>query len=141
MSDRTTGILGSLTPLYPFLSAKINTAQPYPVANKTEPQIGQVCFVQSPIHPTRFLQDYLTDSPPRGLATVSGLWTLVNGAFALMFGATILYFLLGSRPLSALGFAHKILGGDQLKRNLREDFPAFEDEGGRPGTASAGFVS
>ncbi|KAJ6588396.1 hypothetical protein B0H19DRAFT_1099127 [Mycena capillaripes] len=38
------------------------------------------------------VQDYADASVLNGLATFGGFWTFVNGAFAMVFGANILYF-------------------------------------------------
>ncbi|KAJ7219740.1 hypothetical protein C8J57DRAFT_1537038 [Mycena rebaudengoi] len=67
-------------------------------------------------------------------------WTFVNGAFALVFGANVVYFAFGRRPLSALGVAH-IFQQYALARKWHEDFPAIHSEGGLPGTESAGIVA
>ncbi|KAJ7764941.1 hypothetical protein B0H16DRAFT_432501 [Mycena metata] len=75
-----------------------------------------------------------------GISTFGGLWTFLNGAFSLFFGANILYFALGRRPLSALGIVH-IFQRRRLERQWREDFPALRTEGGLPGSESAGIVA
>jgi hypothetical protein len=41
------------------------------------------------------MQEYTEWSAVGGLATMGGFWTFVNGAFALFFGANIIYFLFG----------------------------------------------
>ncbi|KAF7300908.1 Short-chain dehydrogenase/reductase family protein [Mycena kentingensis (nom. inval.)] len=60
-----------------------------------------------------------------GLSSFGGLWTFVNGTFAMFFGANIVYFAFRRRPLSALG----------------ADFPEIYDEGGQPGTQRAGIIA
>ncbi|KAJ7266425.1 hypothetical protein B0H12DRAFT_1230205 [Mycena haematopus] len=90
--------------------------------------------------PVRFVQQYTENSALDGLATMGGFWTFVNGAFALFFGANVLYFLFGRRPLSALGIVH-IFQRKALIRRWHEDFPALHSEGGRPGSESAGIVA
>ncbi|KAJ7347713.1 hypothetical protein DFH08DRAFT_1080040 [Mycena albidolilacea] len=74
------------------------------------------------------------------IATFGGFWTFLNGAFALFFGANVLYFMFGRRPLSALGVVH-ILQRRRLVRQWHEDFPAVHTEGGLPGSESAGIVA
>ena len=45
------------------------------------------------VYPTEIVQDYVDASVLDGLATFGGFWTFVNGAFAMVFGANLLYFL------------------------------------------------
>ncbi|KAJ7867720.1 hypothetical protein B0H14DRAFT_332570 [Mycena olivaceomarginata] len=85
-------------------------------------------------------QDSSDVSPLSGLATFGGFWTFVNGAFALFFGANVVYFALGRRPLSALGLVH-IFQRRTLARRWHNDFPALHTEGGHPGSESAGVVA
>ncbi|KAJ7450969.1 hypothetical protein B0H11DRAFT_317259 [Mycena galericulata] len=63
-------------------------------------------IVQVSPDPVKFIQEYTETSAIDGLATMGGFWTIVNGAFALFFGANVLYFLFGRRPLSTLGIVH-----------------------------------
>jgi hypothetical protein len=44
-------------------------------------------------NPAEIVQDYTNASVLNGLATFGGFWTFVNGAFAMVFGANLLYFL------------------------------------------------
>ncbi|KAJ7795640.1 hypothetical protein B0H14DRAFT_3158489 [Mycena olivaceomarginata] len=89
---------------------------------------------------TNVVQDYTDASSLNGIATFGGFWTFMDGAFAILFGANILYFLYGSRPLSPLGFIHSFQRRT-LMRRWNEDFPAFRTEGGQPGTENAGIVA
>ncbi|KAJ7712245.1 hypothetical protein B0H14DRAFT_3638401 [Mycena olivaceomarginata] len=89
---------------------------------------------------TNIVQDYTDASILNGIATFGGFWTFTDGTFAILFGANILYFLYGSRPLSPLGFIH-FLQRRMLMRRWNEDFPAFRTEGGQPGTENAGIVA
>ncbi|KAF7352134.1 Short-chain dehydrogenase/reductase family protein [Mycena venus] len=86
------------------------------------------------------VQDYTNVSVLTGLAALGGLWTFTNGVFALLFGANLVYFLFGIRPLSALGIVH-VFQRTTLIRNWHEDFPALYSEGGLPGSDSAGVVA
>ncbi|KAJ6480390.1 hypothetical protein C8R45DRAFT_1155415 [Mycena sanguinolenta] len=95
---------------------------------------------QTRTDPVSFVQQYIETSALDGMSTMGGFWTFVNGAFALLFGANVLYFLLGRRPLSALGIVH-IFQRKALIRKWHEDFPALHSEGGRPGSESAGIVA
>ncbi|KAJ7639533.1 hypothetical protein FB45DRAFT_428352 [Roridomyces roridus] len=75
-----------------------------------------------------------------GITSVGGFWTFVDGIFTVLFGANVLYFAMGSRPLSALGLVH-VFQRSQLVRNWNDDFPALRTEGGSPGSKSAGVVA
>ncbi|KAJ6465506.1 hypothetical protein C8R47DRAFT_1154863 [Mycena vitilis] len=88
---------------------------------------------------TKFLQDSAA-TPIDGISAFGGAWTFINGTFVLFFGANVLYFAFGRRPLSALGLAH-LLQRRTLTRKWHEDFPALQTEGGKPGSESAGIVA
>ncbi|KAK6977159.1 hypothetical protein R3P38DRAFT_3125561 [Favolaschia claudopus] len=75
-----------------------------------------------------------------GVSTFGGFWTFLSGAYALLFGAHVLYFMLGRRPLSALGIVH-IFQQEALIRQWHEDFPAIHTEGGLPGSKHAGIIA
>nr|GAT48936.1 predicted protein [Mycena chlorophos] len=75
-----------------------------------------------------------------GFSDLGGFWTFVDSTFALLFGANVIYFAFGHRPLSALGVLH-LFQRKTLTRNWNEDFPALHTEGGLPGTDSAGIVA
>ncbi|KAJ6543081.1 hypothetical protein B0H19DRAFT_1239217 [Mycena capillaripes] len=96
-------------------------------------------FQQSP-NAERLLQDTVDATAITGIATFGGFWTFLNGAFALFFGANVIYFMFGRRPLSALGVVH-MFQRRQLVRQWHEDFPAIHTEGGIPGFESAGIVA
>ncbi|KAF7341147.1 Short-chain dehydrogenase/reductase family protein [Mycena venus] len=89
---------------------------------------------------TKFIEDHTNDSALDGLSTLGGLWTTLDALFMLVFGASVLYFAYGKRPLSALGIVH-VFQSRTLKRNLHEDFPVLLTEGGQPGSQSAGLVA
>ncbi|KAJ7453027.1 hypothetical protein B0H11DRAFT_1927177 [Mycena galericulata] len=101
-------------------------------------------IVQVSPDPVKFIQEYTETSAIDGLATMGGFWTIVNGAFALFFGANVLYFLFGfnqfatagRRPLSTLGIVH-IFQRKKLVHNWYEDYPALRTEGGTPGSEGA----
>ncbi|KAJ7282467.1 hypothetical protein C8J57DRAFT_1218681 [Mycena rebaudengoi] len=89
---------------------------------------------------TSYIEEYTDTSWLDAVAALGGFWTFVNGAFAVVFGANVLYFLFRRRPLSALGLIH-IFQRRTLARNWSTDFPAIYSEGGRPGTENAGIVA
>ncbi|KAJ6467335.1 hypothetical protein C8R45DRAFT_1019815 [Mycena sanguinolenta] len=90
--------------------------------------------------PIRYFQDTADASALSGIATFGGFWTFVNGTFALFFGANIVYFAFGRRPLSALGVVH-LFQRRALVRKWYEDFPAIQTEGSLPGSDNAGIVA
>ncbi|KAJ6544379.1 hypothetical protein B0H19DRAFT_1309812 [Mycena capillaripes] len=89
---------------------------------------------------TEIVQDYADASFLNGFASFGGLWTFLNGAFSMLFGAEIVYFLFRGRPLSALGLVH-FFQRRALMRRWHEDFPALRTEGGQPGSEAAGIVA
>ncbi|KAF7346615.1 hypothetical protein MSAN_01799000 [Mycena sanguinolenta] len=90
--------------------------------------------------PIRFFRDTADASALSGIATFGGFWTFVDGTFALFFGANIVYFAFGRRPLSALGVVH-LFQRRALARKWYEDFPAIQTEGDLPGSENAGIVA
>ncbi|KAJ6472527.1 hypothetical protein C8R45DRAFT_936419 [Mycena sanguinolenta] len=91
-------------------------------------------------YPIKFLRDTADASFLSGISTFGGFWTFVNGTFALFFGANVIYFAFGRRPLSALGVVH-LFQRRALVRRWYEDFPAIQMEGGLPGSENAGIVA
>jgi hypothetical protein len=78
------------------LVGELHTIQPDPRYNgKSDLQNSTLSIYQPEFSPTKFIQEYTESSAVGGLATVGGLWTFINGAFALFFGANIIYFLFG----------------------------------------------
>ncbi|KAJ6575843.1 hypothetical protein B0H10DRAFT_2199224 [Mycena sp. CBHHK59/15] len=106
--------------------------------------------------PAKLVQDYTEQSALTGVATFGGLWTFVNGTFAMFFGANILYFLFSKykshtqpgaidnmrrkKTTFCSGLVH-IFQRRSLVQKWHEDFPALHTEGGRPGSESAGIVA
>ncbi|KAH8831206.1 hypothetical protein DL96DRAFT_1586844 [Flagelloscypha sp. PMI_526] len=74
------------------------------------------------------------------LASLGGLWTFGNGIFALIFGGSLLYFLLGIKPLSRFGLVHFIFG-KRIREATQKTYPRFYEEGGQPGESDAGVVA
>ncbi|KAH8825537.1 hypothetical protein DL96DRAFT_1711360 [Flagelloscypha sp. PMI_526] len=86
------------------------------------------------------VREYTDRTVLDALAAIGGIWTFGNGLFALVFGGSLLYFLLGLRPLSRFGFVHLFIRG-RLRQATREQYPNFHREGGQPGEAEAGVVT
>ncbi|KAF7355884.1 Short-chain dehydrogenase/reductase family protein [Mycena venus] len=136
-------LMGSFAPLRTFLIAELHSIQPdslYNNVSNVSYTDSTLTVVQTRPDPVKFIQEYTESSALDGFATVGGLWTFVNGAFVLFFGANVLYFLFGTRPLSALGIVH-IFQRRRLVQQWHEDFPALRTEGGRPGSERAGIVA
>jgi hypothetical protein len=77
-------------------TAEITGLQTYPSSNSTaSPNSATLVLYQPYPYATKLLQDSSDVSPLSGLATFGGFWTFVDGAFALFFGANVLYFGLG----------------------------------------------
>ncbi|KAJ7740878.1 hypothetical protein B0H14DRAFT_3167863 [Mycena olivaceomarginata] len=106
---------------------------------KPTPFLSTVVIVQRQTEPTKWVQESAA-TPLDGISTVGGLWTFVEGVFVLFFGANVVYFAFGRRPLTALGILHFFQSHSLLKK-WHEDFPNLYDEGGHPGDTSAGVVA
>ncbi|KAJ7830000.1 hypothetical protein B0H14DRAFT_2808326 [Mycena olivaceomarginata] len=104
-----------------------------------EPFSSTVTFVPRINYPMKWVQESAATTLD-GISKVGGLWTFIEGVFVLLFGANVIYFAFGRRPLTALGIVHLFQRRGLIKQ-WHEDFPALHDEGGRPGDASAGIVA
>ncbi|KAK6977154.1 hypothetical protein R3P38DRAFT_3476306 [Favolaschia claudopus] len=132
------GVSSAINSIY---TADISGLQPYAAANDTGTGVTTLLLYQQSPYVTRILQETIDDTALSGISTFGGFWTFLNGAFALFFGAHVLYFMFaGRRPLSALGIAHIFQKG-ALVRRWHEDFPAIRTEGGLPGSNNAGIVA
>ncbi|KAJ6609995.1 hypothetical protein B0H10DRAFT_2062255 [Mycena sp. CBHHK59/15] len=139
--DSSPGIRGSSAPTIYVYSSEATIVQTDPDPPSIDPDMATVRIMQ--LDPGRYqksFQDYKDTSALTGLATMGGFWTFVNGAFIFFFGANVMYFLFGRRPLSALGVVH-FLQRRSLVRKWNEDFPAIHTEGGQPGSETAGIVA
>ncbi|KAJ7826886.1 hypothetical protein B0H14DRAFT_1243640 [Mycena olivaceomarginata] len=135
------GIRFSSTALKPVFLAEITGLQTYTPANSTIPPDSATLLLSHPYgYATKLQQDSSDVSSLSGLATFGGFWTFVNGTFALFFGANVVYFALGRRPLSALGLVH-VFQRRTLARQWHADLPALRTEGGQPGSGSAGIIA
>ncbi|KAF8172574.1 hypothetical protein K438DRAFT_178497 [Mycena galopus ATCC 62051] len=126
----------------PFIfSPEVRGLQPN-FSGPADANIASLTLLQSSSRgsPTKFLQDTVDTSLLSGIASFGGFWTFVNGTFALFFGANIIYFAFGRRPLSALGVVH-LFQRRALVRTWHENFPAIYTEGGLPGSENAGIVA
>ncbi|KAJ7105959.1 hypothetical protein C8R44DRAFT_806313 [Mycena epipterygia] len=121
-------------------SAEITGLQPQTFADTADSNVTTLTLLQPRRYPTRVFRDTVDVTALSGIATFGGFWTFVDGAFALFFGANVIYFAFGRRPLSALGVVHIFQRGS-LVRQWNEDFPAIHTEGGAPGSESAGIVA
>ncbi|KAJ6506819.1 hypothetical protein C8R45DRAFT_1069769 [Mycena sanguinolenta] len=108
--------------------------------NSIEGNITSLTLTQISDGPIRFFRDTAEAPVLSGIAAFGGFWTFVNGTFALFFGANVVYFAFGRKPLSALGVVH-LFQRRTLVRQWYEDFPAVQTEGGLPGSANAGIVA
>ncbi|KAJ7095045.1 hypothetical protein C8R44DRAFT_989592 [Mycena epipterygia] len=133
-------VLGLPTAMRPVFAAEITGLQTLPSNAASTTNEATLQLYQPYSNATKLEQDSSDVSPLSGLSTFGGFWTFVNGAFALLFGANVVYFALGRRPLSALGLIH-IFQRNALVRRWHADFPALRTEGGVPGSESAGVVA
>ncbi|KAJ7703860.1 hypothetical protein B0H16DRAFT_1482758 [Mycena metata] len=119
---------------------EITALQPFPGANTGGASLTRLTLVNEYGTATKLLQDTAAATVLSGIASFGGLWTFINTVFALLFGANVVYFAFGHRPLSALGVVHVLQHGT-LVRQWHQDFPALHSEGGVPGTEEAGIVA
>ncbi|KAJ7453776.1 hypothetical protein FB451DRAFT_1565462 [Mycena latifolia] len=153
----TQGHWGISTPRKTIFTWDLTSLQPYPATDSSRNNIATLILLHPWPCATKLTQDTLDATPLSGVATLGGFWAFVNGAFALLFGANVIYFAFGKqwecfncdgvlrlftgrRPLSALGVVH-IFQRRALVRRWHEDFPAIHTEGGTPGSESAGIVA
>ncbi|KAJ6509795.1 hypothetical protein DFH09DRAFT_1198659 [Mycena vulgaris] len=122
------------------LIGKLTSFQPNSFADASMSNVSTLNLLQPSPKLIPLIQDTVDPSVLSGIATFGGFWTFVNGAFALFFGANVVYFVFGRRPLSALGLVH-VFQRRGLVRRWHEDFPAIHTEGGAPGSESAGIVA
>ncbi|KAF7355817.1 Short-chain dehydrogenase/reductase family protein [Mycena venus] len=120
--------------------ADVSGLQTVPANGTLESNIATLTLFQRDIFATKVVQDTVDATAVTGIATFGGVWTFLNGAFTLFFGANVLYFSFGRRPLSALGIVH-MCQRRRLIRQWHEDFPDIHTEEGRPGSESAGIVA
>ncbi|KAJ7451288.1 hypothetical protein FB451DRAFT_1186227 [Mycena latifolia] len=109
----------------------INMAQQDPSPPDAGPQTASLRLIRLYREPSELLEEYDDTSVITGIFFVGGFWTVVN---------SVVVFLFGKRPLSAMGLLHRFQGRSLIAK-WHEDFPAIRSEGGRPGTANAGFVA
>ncbi|KAJ7186990.1 hypothetical protein C8R46DRAFT_282628 [Mycena filopes] len=127
-------------PTMEVYTPKFNGIQPFAEGASSDPNTVTLTLMQKSPYATENLRDTADSTVLNGIATFGGFWTFLNGAFALFFGANVLYFAFGRRPLSALGIVH-IFQRRKLQRQWDEDYPTIRTEGGLPGSESAGIVA
>ncbi|KAJ7111345.1 hypothetical protein C8R44DRAFT_742467 [Mycena epipterygia] len=127
-------------PLRNLMTAEVNTIQTNQSPLTSTGNVSTLTLFQRETFATKILQEYTDTMAVAGSATFGGIWPSINGTFVLFFGANIVYFLFGRRPLSALGLVH-IFQRSKLVDKWNEDFPALRTEGGTPGSESAGVVA
>ncbi|KAF7358240.1 Short-chain dehydrogenase/reductase family protein [Mycena venus] len=133
-------LIGKPTDVY---TPVITALQPLPSTEMAGTNMSLLTLRQVGLDPSlsvRYSVDTRDDSVLSGIASFGGVWTFVNGAFALFFGANVIYFLFGRRPLSALGVVH-VFQRAALVRQWNDDFPVIHTEGGLPGSERAGIVA
>ncbi|KJA25454.1 hypothetical protein HYPSUDRAFT_213835 [Hypholoma sublateritium FD-334 SS-4] len=74
-----------------------------------------------------FVQDYRENSVVAGFSSVGGLWTAFSGIFAIIFGASMLHTLYGSKPLSIFGIAHQFQA-ETMKKEAKRLYPNIMEE-------------
>ncbi|KAJ7628939.1 hypothetical protein FB45DRAFT_867904 [Roridomyces roridus] len=118
----------------------ISGLQPYPQGAVAGGNLTSLTLRLAYWPPAHVLQEVQDTDPISGFSTLGGLWTSVDGIFAMFFGANVVYFLFGRRPLSALGIAHIFQRG-ALTGQWHKGFPKLRTEGGQPGSEDAGIVA
>ncbi|KDQ52506.1 hypothetical protein JAAARDRAFT_477922 [Jaapia argillacea MUCL 33604] len=71
--------------------------------------------------------DYRQHSILAGLASVGGVFTVVDGIFAMLFGTTLFTLILGTKHISPFG-SLGILVREKLRRAIQEQYPALQSE-------------
>ncbi|KAJ3565092.1 hypothetical protein NP233_g7860 [Leucocoprinus birnbaumii] len=101
---------------YPVVSAihAFPMAQTPGSAPLNDSNVGTFRMIFSNTYLDRLEKEYGRHDFSAGLATVGGVWTVVNGVFAGMFGSTLLLVLFDRKPLSAYGLIHAFRGGARL---------------------------
>ncbi|KAK6977152.1 hypothetical protein R3P38DRAFT_3377665 [Favolaschia claudopus] len=131
--------LGIRSAVSTIFSAQISSLQTV-FSNSSKGDLATLTLYQTSPDALRLHQDTVDVTFLTGMSTFGGFWTFLNGVFALFFGAHVLYFMFGRKPLSALGILHIFQRG-ALVRRWYDDFPAIQTEGGLPGSQSAGIVA
>ncbi|KAK6977157.1 hypothetical protein R3P38DRAFT_2582177, partial [Favolaschia claudopus] len=129
---------GLTSHIHTTFTADIHSLQPDP--NPPNSFSTTLSLHQQSPDAQQFLQDERDTTAITGISTFGGFWAFVNSTFGLLFGANVLYFMFGRRPMSALGIVH-VFQRRALVRQWHEDFPAIRTEGGLPGSKSAGIVA
>jgi hypothetical protein len=78
----------------------VGSLQPVPLydaSSPSDPRSRTFSVTQIQPNPVKFVQQNTENDAIAGIAAMGGLWTFLNGAFVLFFGANVMYFLLGRR--------------------------------------------
>jgi hypothetical protein len=73
------------------------------------------------------VQDNRDKSVVRGLADVGGLWAFLSGAFAMIFGISLMRVLFGFKPISVFGIAH-LFQTERTQAAFMEEYPKLREE-------------
>ncbi|KAJ6497329.1 hypothetical protein C8R45DRAFT_1128954 [Mycena sanguinolenta] len=133
-------VFGISTAFKPVFVADITGLQSLPSLSTTRANDATLVLYHPYFYATKLQQDSSDTTPLSGFSTFGGFWTFVEGVFVLFFGANVMYFAFGRRPLSALGLIH-IFQRRALVRQWHDDFPRLRTEGSQPGSESAGIVA
>ncbi|KAJ7629291.1 hypothetical protein B0H17DRAFT_1150674 [Mycena rosella] len=86
-------VWGISTASFSFAAGEVGSLQPDP--NSSDDTAGlsvtRLTLLQYITYPTTYTQESVDTSAPNGVATFGGLWTFLTCAFALLFGANVLY--------------------------------------------------
>lgn len=124
-SSSTSFLVTNLSPLFPDPSSLIPRS----------PDIGTLrIFGQNDHSDWELHQDYRDKSAWRGLASVGGFWTFLNGAFVIVLGTPLGLFLFGINQDSKSGVVHLLFQPRQLplpdSRPLRADSASTQNSSG-----------
>ncbi|KAJ6514154.1 hypothetical protein DFH09DRAFT_1099710 [Mycena vulgaris] len=117
------------------LIPEVTGFQPFVSPDTVGSNISRLTIINYSSSHTKFLEETVDASALSGIATFGGFWTFVNGSFALLFGANVLYFAFGKL------FVCGHFPPWEWSIYFNVDFPAIHAEGGLPGPDSAGIVA
>jgi len=86
----------------------------------------------------RLVQEERTKTVVAGFASVGGIWTFLNGVFAVIFGDSLLRILFGIKPLSVFGLVHTF-HRKRLREACMAEYPMLAQQ--NPPKSERGLVS
>ncbi|KAF9446638.1 hypothetical protein P691DRAFT_761439 [Macrolepiota fuliginosa MF-IS2] len=93
----------------------IDTVFPDPntISHRNNTSSLQVFIPQKDLRTQKYQvkQEYRDNSVVTGFSVLGGLWTFLNGTFAIIFGSSLLLVLFGIKPLSVYGLIHSLQKG------------------------------